>query len=237
MFAYKEVEIFYERSETGSAPVLLLHGWGLNGKAMSGLNRFLSARGKKVIAPDLPGFGKSFAPPESAGIYFYADAVESLMRHENCIGCDVVAHSFGARIALILAARGLIGRLIIADGAGIKPKKTLKSILKTRIYKIRKALGFNVDKYGSEDYRALDDHMKKVFVRIVNEDLSYLLPEIKNETLIVWGRTDRETPLYMARKIKSGITGSEIVLLNGGHFAYLEDSFTFFRVAEAFLCR
>lgn len=237
MFAYKEVGIFYERSETGSAPVLLLHGWGLNGKAMVGLDRFLSARGKRVIAPDLPGFGKSFAPPEDADVYFYADAVEALMREEDCVGCDVIAHSFGARIAIILASRGLIGRLMIVDGAGIRPKRTLKTRLKTRIYKIKKSLGLNVEKYGSADYRALDEHMKKVFVRIVCEDLSGLLTHIKNETLILWGKNDRETPLYMAKKMKEKIAGSEIVWLDGGHFAYLEDSFTFLRITEAFLCR
>ena len=75
MFAYKGVDIFYERSETGGKPVLLLHGWGLSAKAMNTLARFLTARGKSVIAPDLPGFGKSLSPPENADIYFYADAV------------------------------------------------------------------------------------------------------------------------------------------------------------------
>ena len=124
MFTYNQVDIFYERSETGSRPVLLLHGWGLSGKAMGTLGRFLSARDMRVIAPDLPGFGKSFVPPESADIYFYADAVEQLMRSENCVGCDVVAHSFGARIALILAAldgmsledyyTGLVGKVASA---------------------------------------------------------------------------------------------------------------------------
>ena len=237
MFAYKGVDIFYERSETGGKPVLLLHGWGLSEKAMNTLARFLTARGKSVIAPDLPGFGKSFIPPESADIYFYADAVEQLLVSENCIGCDVIAHSFGARIALILASKGLVRRLMIVDGAGIKPKKTLKKRLKEWQYKIYRAMGLPVEKFGSDDYRALSNHMKKVFVRIVNEDLAYLLPHIKSETLIVWGKDDRETPLYMARRLKEGITGSEIVLLNGGHFAYLEDSFTFLRVTEAFLCR
>lgn len=77
MFTYKEVDIFYERSETGDKPVLLLHGWGLSGKAMSGLNRFLCAQGKRVIVPDLPGFGKSMPPPETADVYFYANAIDS----------------------------------------------------------------------------------------------------------------------------------------------------------------
>ncbi len=237
MFTYKEVDIFYERSETGDKPVLLLHGWGLNGKAMSGLNRFLCAQGKRVIAPDLPGFGKSMPPPETADVYFYADAIEQLILHENAAGCDVVAHSFGARIAVILASRGLVGKLIIVDGAGLKPRKSLKTVLKTRIFKIRRALGLNVDKYGSPDYQALDDHMKKVFVRIVCSDLKSLLPLVKSETLIVWGKNDRDTPPYMAKQFKEGISGSEIVWLDGGHFAYLENPFVFLKITEAFLCR
>ena len=54
MFTYKEVDIFYERSETGDKPVLLLHGWGLNGKAMSGLNRFLCAQGNVLLRRTCP---------------------------------------------------------------------------------------------------------------------------------------------------------------------------------------
>ena len=164
-------------------------------------------------------------PPETADVYFYADAIEQLILHENAAGCDVVAHSFGARIAVILASRGLVGKLIIVDGAGLKPRKSLKTVLKTRIFKIRRALGLNVDKYGSPDYQALDDHMKKVFVRIVCSDL------------IVWGKTDRDTPPYMAKQFKEGIAGSEIVWLDGGHFAYLENPFVFLKITEAFLCR
>lgn len=237
MFTCKEVDIFYERSETGDEPVLLLHGWGLSGKAMSGLYRFLETRGKKVIAPDLPGFGKSPPPPENADVFYYADAIEKLLEEENAVGCDVVAHSFGARIAVVLASRGVIGRLVIVDGAGLKPKKTLRVAVKTRIYKIKRALGLSVENCGSADYRALDDHMKKVFVAVVNQDLKNYLPLIKNETLIVWGKNDRDTPPYMARQFKEGISGSEIVWLEGGHFAYLENSFAFLKITEAFLCR
>lgn len=237
MFTYKEVDIFYERSETGDKPVLLLHGWGLSGKAMSGVYRFLETRGKRVIAPDLPAFGKSSPPPENADVFFYADAIEALLERENAVGCDVIAHSFGARIAVILASRGLVGKLMIVDGAGLKPRKTLKTRLKARIYKIKRALGLDVSKCGSDDYRALDEHMKKVFVSVVNCALDNLLPLIKCETLIVWGKTDRETPPYMARQFKEGIVGSEIVWLEGGHFAYIENPFVFLRVTEAFLCQ
>ena len=79
--------------------------------------------------------------------------------------------------------------------------------------------------------------MKKVFVRIVCSDLKSLLPLIKCETLIVWGKTDRDTPPYMAKQFKEGIAGSEIVWLDGGHFAYLENPFVFLKITEAFLCR
>ena len=42
--------------------ILLLHGWGANITLFKGIIETLS-KGHRVIAPDMPGFGKTAEPP------------------------------------------------------------------------------------------------------------------------------------------------------------------------------
>lgn len=235
MFSYQGTNIFYERSQTGAMPVLLLHGWGTSGKTMSGLKNSLEGMGADVIVPDFPGFGASSPPPPDSGLEFYADCVEALMKSLGYERFSVAGHSFGGRVALILARRKLVDKMILISSAGLKPRFSLKKWLKVKKYKLAKRLGFSCEG-GSDDYKALPDYMKPIFVRIVNNHLDDVLPEIDCKTLIMWGKEDRVTPVFMAEKFKKGIVGSEIVWLSGGHFAYIEDGFTAAKVAEAFLC-
>lgn len=78
--------------------------------------------------------------------------------------------------------------------------------------------------------------MKKTFVNIISEDLSPLLKSITCPTLIIFGKDDKETPLYMAKKINKKIKDSALVVFeNCGHFAYLEDYYRFVTIAKSFL--
>ena len=45
-----------------------------------------------------------------------------IIRRLNLAPCDIVAHSFGARVAILLAATypELVGRMILTGAAGIK---------------------------------------------------------------------------------------------------------------------
>ena len=88
---------------------------------------------------------------------------------------------------------------------------------------------------ASEDYRNAGD-MRPTFVKIVNEDLSDLLPSIRSSTLLVWGSEDDAVPVSHARKMEAAIPDAGLVLFEGaGHFAYLDDPQRFCRVARHFL--
>jgi pimeloyl-ACP methyl ester carboxylesterase len=54
---------------------------------------------------DFPGFGLSAPLNEAWTIYDYANALEALLDHLQIKNPIFVAHSFGARVALILAHR------------------------------------------------------------------------------------------------------------------------------------
>jgi len=78
--------------------------------------------------------------------------------------------------------------------------------------------------------------MKKTFVNIISEDLSPLLKNIACPTLIIFGKDDKETPLYMAKKLNKKIKDSALIVFeNCGHFAYLEDFYRFVAISKSFL--
>ena len=92
------------------------------------------------------------------------------------------------------------------------------------------------DRYSSADYKALDEDMKKTFVRIVNQDLRNIYPRIQQSTLLVWGDLDQVTPLWMGREMEKLIPDAGLVLLEGGtHFAFLEQIGRFNLIVKHFL--
>ena len=78
--------------------------------------------------------------------------------------------------------------------------------------------------------------MKKTFSNIVNEDLSYLLKDVKSETLLIWGEKDYDTPLCDAIKMNSIIADSGLIIIkNGTHFSYLDAPFYINKIIIEFI--
>ncbi len=86
-------------------PVLFLHGWGLDHRAYQRTLRRLTARGCRVVAPSLPGFGGSASlPSDERSLVAYASWVarflDAIDVHEPMV---VLGHSFGGGVATKLA--------------------------------------------------------------------------------------------------------------------------------------
>ena len=91
-------------------------------------------------------------------------------------------------------------------------------------------------RYGSADYNALDEEMRKTFVKVISLDLTDRLPRVEQPTLLLWGDRDTETPLWMGQKMEKEIPDAGLVVLEGGtHFAYLEQIARFGTIAHHFL--
>lgn len=99
--------------------------------------------------------------------------------------------------------------MVLVDSAGIRPARSLRYYIKVYSYKAAKklfaapglktlgkrVLGRFINKAGSEDYRQSKGSMRQTFVKVINEDLTYLLPKILAPTLLVWGSWMRQ-PLF-----------------------------------------
>ena len=245
-------------SGCGERSVLLLHGWGCSAQLMESVQRALDSR-MHVVSLDFPGHGrqgKAAEPPEPWGVPEYMEMTAQLIRKLRLAPCDIVAHSFGARVAILLAATypELVGRMVFTGGAGVKKPASGKMSAKTRLYKgLRGAMNLAekthlfgdlpekgrealVQKFGSPDYRALTPEMRKTFNKVIAQDLTQELPKIRASTLLFWGAQDTETPLWMAKVMEEKIPDAGLVVEEGtGHFAYLERNDKFLRVVRSFL--
>lgn len=153
---------------------------------------------------------------------------------------SVIAHSFGARVTLKTAYQNpeFFSKLVLTGAAGLKPKVTLRKKLKKMTFNLLK--GFlpkdKLYRFYSSDYLSLSPVMKQSFIKIINEHLDYTLPFIKNPTLLIFGKEDSETPLYMAKKLNEEIKNSRLVLFeNAGHFCFLDKPHAFNMEVKEFL--
>ncbi len=191
----------------------------------------------RVLNSDFFGFGNSPRPPYPIDIPDYADAVSELMYKYSMKDVVLIGHSFGGRVALYLAATcpDLVSGIVLIDSAGIFPKFSLNRFIKINVHRILKKLGFKGLK-GSVDYRRLDDIEKATFNNIVSFDLESRLEDISCPTLLIWGKDDKDTPLYMAKKLNKKIKNSELVIFNdAGHFSYLDKPYETFLIIRSFL--
>jgi pimeloyl-ACP methyl ester carboxylesterase len=84
--------------------LLLLHGAGLDRSVWDAQATGLAARGRAVLAPDLPGHGGSDGPALPT-IDALADWTAALIAAAGCDRAAVAGHSMGALAALACAAR------------------------------------------------------------------------------------------------------------------------------------
>lgn len=228
-YFFKTATVNYEIVGSGKTELVFLHGWGGQINSFKFICDYLQFDYKALFI-DFPPFGKSTQMDSPWTIFDYVELTLNIMREHNFNKPIVVGHSFGGRVATLLASGGYVGKLMLVDSAGLKPKRTIKYKLKCTINKLKAKLGAKNIK-GSSDYEALSPIMKKTFVNIVNTFLEKYATIIHISTYIFWGANDKQTPLYMAKRFNKLIKNSELVVIKkAGHFAYLDDLNTFVKV-------
>ncbi|RJP27497.1 MAG: alpha/beta hydrolase [Candidatus Omnitrophota bacterium] len=218
-------------------PLLYLHGWGCSGAIFLPLMNQLSNVGKQITL-DFPGFGESERPQATWGTENYADCIVNFLHQHKLAPCLVIGHSFGGRVAIQMAVRHpntLAGMTLIAS-AGLKQPVPL--FKKLRIQSIRNTakvakrllpgkIGERIkeslyQKIASRDWLQAGE-MRDIFVRVVNEDLSGLLPSVEIPVMLIWGEGDQETPPESGRRMNELLTNSTYIELPGfDHYSILD---------------
>jgi pimeloyl-ACP methyl ester carboxylesterase len=110
-------QLFWDRAGSGE-PLLLLHGIGSTHDDFTPLRPRLNAD-YRVLAPDLPGHGRSPALPGRPTISAMADAIVADLDELGVGRVHVLGNSIGARIALELAIRGRARSVVAISPSGL----------------------------------------------------------------------------------------------------------------------
>lgn len=237
--------------EGNGAPVLLLHGWGSSNEVYRGFINTLKSR-CRLVAPNFPGCADSDTMDEPWTLQDYCDFVLKFM---NAVGLEnpiIMGHSHGGRVAMYMTATGMVSppKIVLLDAAGLIPKKSFKQKFRAKSFKAIKALltlpvirnysASLLDKarrhYGSADYNAAPEVLRKTLVSLVNTDIRDILPNIKCPTLLIWGENDTATPLSDAKIIESLIGDAGLCVIKGtGHFSFVERPFEANAIINSFI--
>lgn len=225
--------------------IFFLHGWGGNKDSFAIVKNRIDEINRNMVFVSFSGFdGKDIEMPYTLPD-FADELAELIIKIAKGKSVDIVCHSFGARVSFVLFEKypALVNKIMIVDGAGVKPKRSLDYYLKVYRYKWLKWQVLRgkkdksvLEKYGSADYKALSTEMKQTFVNVVNFNLNKQIKNITCPCLIFWGGKDTETPLYMAKMMNKWIKSSKLIVSeNSGHFSYLDDFDLFFESFKNFV--
>lgn len=210
--------------------IVALHGWGMNHTMMMPIAKELG-KNYQVYICDLFGFGKSEEIPEYHEFNDYIEAFHKFICEKQINEPILLAHSFGARLAFLYAAKYPVKALIVTGAAGLKAPLSFEKKIRIYLHKHR-----ILKNRGSLDYQKATDFQRKVLLECVNMDLSDTIKQLNIPMLIIWGEKDLETPLWMAKKIHECVPTSTLLIFKGeDHFAYYHEPLRFAQCTHLFL--
>ena len=214
-------DLFAEKFGATPPSVVALHGWARTGADFAPILAGLDA-----VALHLPGFGPTPEPGTAWGSEEYAEAVARAI--EPFAPVTIVAHSFGGRVAVRLAARRpeLVRALVLTGVPLLRLRPAPKPRLSFRL--VRWAAGRRIlpqsvleaqrQKHGSPDYRAARGVMRDVLVRLLGEDYRDDLAAITAPVSMVWGELDDQAPADAGEAAAALVPGATFRLVPGaGH--------------------
>ncbi len=222
-------------SSEGSVELIWAHGWGHTHANMLPLAQAMRRSARSVLI-DFPGFGASPMPPAPWGTADYADAMAEWLGGLPPARRIWIAHSFGCRVGLQLAARhpGTLAGLFLIAAAGLPPQRSpwARARVTARRWAFRLARQVTLEgpardrlrqRFGSADYRAAGK-LRPILVKAVSEDLTAVAGVVRIPGVLVYGDQDRETPPEMGMRLNSLMPQSRLYVLRGfDHWSLLTD--------------
>ena len=239
----------------GGTPLVLVHGF-LGSTDMWGPQIDFFKKNFRVIAPALPGFGKSNKTSSCDSIECMAKAILNSLEKKEIKNFNLLGHSMGGMVAqemtklagdkilkLICYGTGprgnIPGRFETIDQSREKLKingleVTAHRIAKTWFIEKDKSKYFYLcDEAGKQSSMEATDNG---LIAMKNWDGVKNLQNIKNETLIVWGNKDKAYNFNQVETLNDNIPNSDLKIIEGcSHNVHLEKPDKFNIIVEEFL--
>ncbi|MCK6615884.1 MAG: alpha/beta hydrolase [Ignavibacteriaceae bacterium] len=214
-------KVAYIDQGSGPKTIVLIHGLASN----AGFWRYTIdelSKDYRVIAVDLPGYGKSDKKSYKYSLTFYADVIYKLLKELKLEKVYYVGHSMGGQIGIHFSLKypEMLEKLILASPAGIEPfqkgegdwlrsvfsvpfvkattEEGIRRNLSNNFYNWRDDLEWMVEERARTAKSKDFDEFAYTVVRCVNamldEPTSGKLEQISVKTLIVYGENDGLIP-------------------------------------------
>ncbi|MFK7807510.1 MAG: alpha/beta fold hydrolase [Saprospiraceae bacterium] len=243
----EEGDFRYIEVGEGENVLMLLHG--LFG-ALSNFEGIISHFQKdyKVVVPMLPIFELPIRKVSVSGL---VDHVARFVEYKGFDKVNVLGNSLGGHVTLLygLAYSDKIQSLILTGSSGLFenslgstfPKRGDYEFIKKKtqdtFYNPEVATKELVD----EVFDTVNDRNKAIRViatakSAVRHNLGDKLHQIKSPTLLIWGREDNVTPLFVGEKFNELIAGSKLSVVDEcGHAPMMEKPDVFNEILDEFL--
>ena len=216
-----EFTIAYTDEGKGDNTIILIHGLGSYLRAWEKNIGELS-KNNRVIAIDLPGYGKSSKEPHTGMMTFYAGIVNELVKELKLNKVVIGGHSMGGQIGmttylkypqivkgLVLAAPAGFERftkgqkqwfrdVMTVDGVRLTTPEGIQNNLASNFYRVPKDADFMVSE--RMEMRSADDFIPYCYAVVqsvqgmVDNPVIDYLQDIKVPTLILFGENDNLIP-------------------------------------------
>jgi len=266
------VTLAYVDEGKGDQVIIFVHGLGSYlpawKKNIEDLKQYY-----RCIAIDLPGYGKSSKEIHSGTMDYYAEVIRQLMDKLDLKKAVIAGHSMGGQIAIVMALKypEYVDKLILVSPAGIEtfnegqkewfrnvmtvagvkntPVQQIRANLTANFYNLPEDAEFMItDRIAMRDAKYFENYCYTVVRSVsgmVDQPVYDFLPNIKQETLIVFGENDNLIPNpYLnpgftediGKTAKERIPNSTLVMVPScGHFVEFEKAQVFNDAVKDFL--
>ncbi len=238
-------DLFCARQGAG-APIVLVHGWGLNGAVWNGVAAHLATRGE-VFVPDLPGCGRSRTIPPVYSLAQLAQNIDAVLPGP----ATWVGWSLGGLIALTAARQfpARVERLVLIsatpkfmqgpDWPGAMPVAVMQQFAAelTQDYRgtLQRFLSLQMGTEASarDTLRALRERMFEHgepdvgalgagLALLSGSDLRPRLSAIAQPTLLIHGERDKLVPMAAAQYLRDQLPQARLHTIPlAGHAPFL----------------
>ncbi|HEV2300140.1 MAG TPA: alpha/beta hydrolase [Stellaceae bacterium] len=234
------------------APLVLLHGFDtIEAEAPS---LALLARQNAILAPSLPGFGRSPRPADFDTVYDLVHLVVDLIDGLPSEKVSLVGFSFGGWLAAEAAVKCThrLDKLVLVDPLGIKlgdrESRDILDIFNVHPDEVRRASWHDPERFAP-NYDAMSDEEIVIRARsrealclyawhpyMYNPQLPRWLRRINIPTLVLWGASDGIVSPEYGRAYARLIPGARFELIErAGHHPEIEQPEEFARRVAEFL--
>ena len=243
----KEKKYSYIEAGEGT-PIIILHGLMGGLSNFDSVTDFFSAKGYKVLIPELPIYTMSLLKTNVKSFAKYLNDFIVFKGYKEVI---ILGNSLGGHIGLYHTKMypDTVKALIITGSSGLYESAMGGGYTKRSDYEVIKKKAQDVfydpavatKEIVDEVYETVNDRHKLIKTlaiakSAIRHNMAKDLPKMKNPTCIIWGKNDNVTPPEVAEEFNELLPDSELHWIDKcGHAAMMEHPDEFNKIMNTWL--